>query len=61
MFKEAVNDAVRRSIATRQAANAEFRTPTFSVGVPTVNLDRALTLAADLDDDELIRKMPTGK
>jgi len=60
-FKEAVNDAVRRSIAARPAASSEFRTPTFSMGVPTVNLDRALMLAADLEDDELVRKMRMGK
>lgn len=30
------------------------------MGESRVNLDRALTLAAELEDDELIRKMRTG-
>jgi hypothetical protein len=30
------------------------------MGVSRVNLDRALQLAADLEDDELIRKMRAG-
>jgi len=31
------------------------------MGEPTRNLDRALQLAAELEDDELVRKMQTGK
>jgi hypothetical protein len=58
---KAVDDAVRPSTAAHPAANSTFRTPAFSMGVPTVNLDHALVLAADLEDDELIRKMRMGE
>ena len=49
-FKDAVNDAVRGSAAQRTEAD-RFR---------TVSLDRALQLAADLEDDELVRRMRSG-
>lgn len=35
----------------------EFRTETASLGRPSVNLDRALQLAGDLEDDELVHRM----
>ena len=31
------------------------------MGVPAVNLDRALALAAELEDEELVRRMRAGK
>ena len=38
-----------------------FRTETASMGLPTVNLDKALQLAGELEDEELIRKQRLGK
>lgn len=55
-FKEAINDAIRSGLR-RSAEPAEFRTPTFSMGRPVVDLDRALELAGDLEDEELIQRM----
>ncbi|MGH9111270.1 MAG: antitoxin [Acidimicrobiales bacterium] len=54
-FKEAVNDAIRSGVrgATGDVA---FRTQTASMGISQVNLDRALQVVADLEDDELVRK-----
>lgn len=52
-FKEALNDAIRAG--ARPAT--PFRTATASMGRSAVNLDRALQLAADLEDDELVRRM----
>lgn len=40
---------------------APFRTATAPLGVPVVNLDRALQLAAELEDEELVRKTRVGK
>jgi hypothetical protein len=37
-----------------------FTTRTADLGVPTVNLDRALQVAAELEDDELIRRQRRG-
>lgn len=58
-FKQAVNDSIREGNPSQQASQP-YRTRTASLGVPTVNLDRALQVAADLEDDELIRRMRTG-
>jgi hypothetical protein len=54
-FKEALNEAVRDGAAGRPAPR-KFRTRTANLGVPAVNLDRALQLAAELEDEELIRR-----
>ena len=58
-FKEALNDAIRSGVQAG-GAPAPFTTATASLGESTVNLDRALQLAADLEDDELVRKLRTG-
>jgi hypothetical protein len=58
-FKEAVNDAIRAS-ATSRAARRPFRTATARMGESRVPLDRALQVAADLEDDELLRKARAG-
>lgn len=58
-FKEALNDAIRRG-AGRAGTGEPFRTQTAAMGESRVNLDRALQVAADLEDDELIRKWRAG-
>jgi len=61
-FKQALNDAIREGL-TRQprTARAPFRTATADLGLPGVNLDRALALAGELEDEELVRRMRAGK
>ncbi len=59
-FKEALNGALRESLSSGPAP-AQFATRTADMGIPTVNLDRALQLAADIEDEELVRKMRSGK
>ena len=56
-FNEALNAAIRSGA---QEPCEEFRTPTASLGRPSVSLDRALTLAGELEDEELLRKQRTG-
>jgi adenylate kinase len=56
-FKEALNDAIRAGTSNDAAP---FRTATASMGEPTVNLDRALQIVGELEDDELVRKMRSG-
>jgi hypothetical protein len=58
-FKQAVNDAIRNGVRP-QADREPFRTRTASMGRSTVNLDRALSVAADLEDEELLRRMRLG-
>ena len=60
-FKAALNEAVRAGLAPAGAA-APFRTPTFRMGfTPAVNLDQALRLAGELEDEELTRRLATRK
>ncbi len=58
-FKQALNDAIR-SGTSGPASTKPFHTATASLGEPTVNLDRALQLAGELEDEELVRKMRLG-
>jgi hypothetical protein len=57
-FKEAVNDLIRAGAGG--ASPTPFRTTPRAMGVPTINLDRAVQLAGELEDEELIRRMRTG-
>lgn len=56
-FKEALNDAIRSGASGRRP---RFVTEVASMGESRVNLDRALQIAADLEDDELLRRMRAG-
>lgn len=61
-FKQALNDALRDGLGSSPVkGRRRFRTRAVDMGVPQVNLDRALQLAAELDDEELIRKLRVGK
>lgn len=59
-FKQALNDAIREGLARPEPAEP-FSTPTAAMGRPAVRLDRALQLAAELEDEELVRKQRVGK
>ena len=61
-FKEAVAGAIRRGLDmphTRARAGG-FRMPTFAMGdpLPGVNLDKALSLASALEDEEIPESLP---
>ena len=58
-FKKALNDAIRLGAQQRPAPSA-FTTRTADLGAPSVNLDRALQIAGDLEDEELIRRQRQG-
>jgi hypothetical protein len=49
-----LNDAVGRGVAPTGVA---FRTPTFDMGTPAVPLTKALSLAADLEDQQIVRRL----
>ena len=59
-FKQALNEAIRAGTANCKVSKA-FRTRTVELGRPAIPLDKALRLAADLEDDELIRKLAVRK
>lgn len=58
-FKRALNDAIRGGATTVRSSEARV-TRTRRMGEPAVNLDRALLMAGNLEDDELIRRMRIG-
>ncbi len=60
-FKEALNQAVRAGLGARESS-AKFRTPASRMGFnPAVPWDKALRLAGQAEDDELVRKLATRK
>jgi len=58
-FKEAVNEAIRAGLSPR--TDERFHTKTVPMGTPAINLDRALGLAGELEDEEFVRKMRSAK
>jgi Arc/MetJ family transcription regulator len=59
-FKQAVNDALRRAL-TGPAEREPYRTPTYAMGPATVDVDKALRLAGELETEELLAKARLGK
>lgn len=59
-FKQALNDAIRAG-APGGTRPVSFTTEVRSMGTPTVPLDKALQLAGELEDEEFVRRMRTGK
>ncbi len=61
-FKVAINDAVRAGLNGPTAAPQRFRMTTSPLGVrPGINLDKALTLAGEMEDEEILRKLELRK
>lgn len=59
-FKAAVNDAIRAGLAPGPA-RSRYRMEARHLGRATVPLTRALRLAAELEDEEIVRKLALGK
>ncbi len=61
-FKEALNSSVRRGFERGEVKPQPYRVRTRNLGERSgVNLDKALQLAGELEDAEIIRKMRLGK
>lgn len=62
-FKAALNTALRRGLSEHAPAKAPaYRLPTRPMGLrPDVDLDKALQLAGELEDDEIVRKLQLRK
>jgi hypothetical protein len=58
-FKQALNEAIRAG--AQRPGVAPFRTRTADLGRPAIQLDRALRVAAELEDEELIHKQSLRK
>jgi hypothetical protein len=61
-FKEALNDSVRAGLTTGSQPSKRFRVHARPLGVrPGINLDKALTLAGEMEDAEILRKLELRK
>jgi len=59
-FKEAVNEAIRAGLAPGGPEPRRFTTPR-NLGPPRFDLTKALTLAGELEDDALVRRLTEGR
>lgn len=57
-FKKAVNDALRAGLARE---HEPFHQRTASMGDPSVDLEKALTIAGELEDEAVIDKFTLRK
>ena len=61
-FKEALNSAVRAGLSGSPGHPRPFRMPTRALGLrPGIDLDKALRLAGELEDEETVRKLELRK
>lgn len=62
-FKELLQGILRRGLEDRRATGGRYRARTFPMGLPAhpVSLDKALALAAALEDDEIARELAMRK
>jgi len=62
-FKEALNDAIRGGLRGKQSGRSrKFTQATFRMGAePEIRRDKALALAASIEDEELSRKLALRK
>jgi ribbon-helix-helix CopG family protein len=61
-FKQALNSSVRRGLSGGGATPRPYQAPTRRLGArPGLDLDRALSLAAGLEDAETARKLSLRK
>jgi hypothetical protein len=59
-FKELLSGVLRRGLEEQPAARpGRYRCPTFAMGAPrmSIDLDKALGMAAGLEDEEIVREL----
>lgn len=56
-----VNQALRQGLASKPAKRTAYREKVHSMGEATVNLDKALAIAAAMEDEEIARKLAVRK
>ena len=60
-FKEAVNSTLRRGLGARRDEEP-YKVPSRPMGIrPGFNVDKALQLAGELEDEEIARKLELNK
>jgi hypothetical protein len=61
-FKEILNSTIRAGLAAGRHPARPYRLQTARLGLrPGLDLDRALRLAAAMEDDEIVRKLEMRK
>lgn len=60
-FKDVVNEALRRQLGGGDRAVPSLTTFARDLGEPAVDLTKANQVAADLEDEELLRKLAQGR
>jgi hypothetical protein len=60
-FKQVVNETLRQGLSPQTTAARKSYTIPSHMGAPTVDLTKALQLAGELEDQEIIRKMQQGR
>jgi hypothetical protein len=60
-FKRVVNDAIRAGLSAEGQEREPYRLRPKALGQPMVPLNKALQFAAELEDDEITRKLAVGK
>lgn len=56
-----LNILLRQGLSTKRIRPAKFRQKVFNLGAPTVNLDKALSMASEDEDLEVLRKLQLRK
>jgi len=59
-FKVALNEAVRTGLAAPASPARPFRMKTAPLGA-RFNIDKALQVATEMEDEEILRKLELGK
>ena len=60
-FKHLLNRLLRAGLEGHGVTRTAYRCPTFGMGAPAGDLDKALGIAATLDDDAVRRKLDLRK
>jgi len=60
--KAVLNDGLRAGLGKKPAVKRKkYSFPTFSMGSPTIDLTKATAIAAEMEDQEIIRKLRLDK
>jgi len=63
-LKEVINQALSHSLdqpATKPSQRSRYKCPTYNMGQPKVNLDKALQVADELEDEAIVAKLEMRK
>ena len=60
-FKEALNTAIRNGLSNSGKQKKLFHQKTYNMGTPTIPLRKALQLASEMEDQEILRDLTIQK